>query len=74
MTSACADRSTATATGVRGGLKVSLICSIKIPNPIVPLLICIFIIFASTDAHMNTNDTNEHRIDRVWKGNSAKLT
>lgn len=31
--------------------------------------ICIFIIFASTDAHMNTNDTNEHRIDRVWKGN-----
>lgn len=36
--------------------------------------ICIFIIFASTDAHMNTNDTNEHRIDRVWKGNSANLS
>lgn len=33
--------------------------------------ICIFIIFAPTDAHMNTN---EHRIDRVWNGNSAKLS
>lgn len=59
MTSACADRSTATATGVRGGLKVSLIFFIKIP---VYNRLCIahtiFIFSALTDAYKNTNDTN----------------
>lgn len=63
MTSACADRSTATATGVRGGLKVSLIFFIKIP---VYNRLCIahtiFIFSALTDANKNTNDITLHYI------------
>lgn len=66
MTSACADRSTATATGVRGGLKVSLIFFIKIP---VYNRLCIahtiFIFSALTDAYKNTNDITLHYITNI---------